>query len=172
MIKRLLILFVLLTQTASAGPRQLARSIGSQFKRTFYTDVKAHPIVWGIPLALQFAIAFSDTGSSCVKPDSYTEVGYSKHFVGSYPKCHKYIVWTAASMAAHATAENWLANSLKDSCDREAANPNSQWWRTPSHTKSTTACYWSVPLADTVVTSTYEIPIIKHNIDILPYKRP
>ncbi len=164
--KRLLIFFLLAT-AANAGPKHFVKSVGFQFKRTFYTDVKTHPLSWGVPLALQFAIVFSDAGSSCALPERMQETGLSRYFVGRYPKCHKYVVWTAASMTAHATAENWLANKFTDACLTDAVDRGSTWWKVQAHTHDPSDCYKWVPIAHTIAIGAREIPAIKGNIDLL-----
>lgn len=155
-----LVLTLSLAGGAFAGPKRLAKDLGAQLKRTFYSDVKAHPVAWGLNAGLQLGIAFTDTATSCANmgPTVY-EVGPAHYLVGRSPNCRKLVTLTASAMAVHLTAENWLANEFKNSCDREAANPDSRWWKTPSHTKSTAGCYWGVPLADTIALGAYEIPV-------------
>jgi hypothetical protein len=147
---------------AEAGPKKLAHSFGSQVKRTFYTDVKQHPISWGLNLALQWGIALSDTASSCYEQPEY-ETGPARYFIGHNANCRKLVTLSVSSMFLHSISENWLANSFKRSCDRDAANPDSRWWKVDSRTKSTAACYWAPPLVDTLALGAYEIPVIRSN---------
>jgi hypothetical protein len=168
--KRIIIFTVMclsLGQSAMAGPKHVVRDIASQFKRTFYTDVKAHPLSWGVPLALQFAIVFSDTGSSCALRGNMAEVGPSRFLVGTHPACHKYVLATAGLMTVHATAENWLANKFSESCRNSAANKNDMWWRIDAHTHDAGDCFKWVPIADTIAIGAYEIPAIVGNINTI-----
>lgn len=154
---------------AFAGPKHFARSIGHELKATFYTDVKAHPFAWGLNLGLQFGIAFADTATTCigVGNGSFVEVGPAHYFVGRYPKCRKSALFTGGVMAVHSVSEHWLMNAFTDSCYREAAKPDSRWWKTAAHTHNPESCRWAVPVADTIGLAAYEIPVIRNNVELL-----
>jgi hypothetical protein len=156
-------------QESGARHRLFARmviGIGSNAKRTFYTDVKKHPLAWGVPLALQVAIAFSDTGSSCANiGNGGDETGPAHIFVGRHPNCRKLVMLTSTVLFVHANSENWLATNFKAKCDREHADPGSLYNRIDARTHGTSACYWGLPWADTLVLGAYEVPVIRSNIE-------
>lgn len=152
-------------------PANLAIGVGSEIKRTFYTDFKEHPFAHGLSMGLRMGAAFADTAVSCRGyARGFEEAGLSRYVIGSHPDCHKAILSTSIIMAIHEPAINWLSHDLKNSCDKEAADPNSRWWKTSSHTKSTAACYWGLQWADTIAIVSIETPVIKSNIDLLTRK--
>ncbi len=145
-------------------PRAL-HAIGHELKMTF-VDMKRHPYAWGLNAGLQIGIAFSDTASSCKGyAEGMVEIGSAGHFIGRYPNCRKAVLLTATAMTIHLTAEHALSNWFAESCQREAANPDSRWWKTPARTHDPESCRWAVPTADTLALAAYEIPVIKGNID-------
>jgi hypothetical protein len=162
---------VLFCQPASAGPKKLLGAFGQEVKHTFYTDFKEHPVSHGLSMAVRLGIVFSDTGSSCVGfSRGMVEVGPSRFLIGRHPNCKKAILATVGLEAIHEPAVNWLSRAFKASCDSDAANPSGKWWTTPSHTKSTEACYWGVQWADTLAIGTIEIPTIRNNVELLRSK--
>jgi hypothetical protein len=155
--------------TKHRWPAQLAVNIGSEFKQTFYTDFRQHPVAHGLSMGVRLGIAFADTAVSCrgYQQGLLENPGLSRYIIGTRPSCHKAILSTSLVMAVHEPAVNWLSHAFKDSCDRDAANPDSKWGNVQSHTKSTAACYWGPQWADTIVIGAIEIPAIKSNIDLL-----
>jgi hypothetical protein len=164
---RTLLALALLLCTASlaeAGPRKLAHSFGSQVKRTFYSDVKAHPVAWGLNLALQWGIAYADTASTCrFRSAGLPEVGPAHYFVGHYPSCAQSVAFTGLVMFAHSNAENWLTNKFSESCRTQAESHDPRWDLIPAHTYDWRDCYKWVPIADTIALEAYEIPVIRAN---------
>jgi hypothetical protein len=154
-------------QVAEAGPLRLVRPLVRQAKKTFYTDVKAHPFAWGVNLGLQFGIVLADATTTCLDTGHGIEAGPAHYFIGRHPNCKKAFLFMLPTTAAHVMAEDWLMNAFTDSCYREAAKPDSRWWKTPAHTHNPESCRWAVPVADTIAIGAYEIPAIKGNIDLL-----
>jgi hypothetical protein len=142
-----------------------ALGIGHEVRMTF-VDIKRHPYAWGLNAGLQMGIAFADTGSSCAIAQERLggEYGPAHYFIGHHPNCRKLVLLTATSMTIHLTAEHWLMEAFTESCYREAANPDSRWWKTPAHTHNPESCRWAVPVADTLALGSYEIPVIAGNI--------
>src|SRR6202795_1129169 len=103
------------------------RVVGDPLVRTFYTDFKEHPVSHGVTMALRFGVAFADTGSSCalrMNGQNYREVGYAHFFIGPSPNCRKLVTLSLVAETVHVTSVNYLAHAFKNSCDREAANPD------------------------------------------------
>src|SRR5712664_3744107 len=115
--KRLILLSLLLTlsgQAAQAGPKRILKALGQQVKQTFYTDIKQHPVAWGLNLGLQLGINMADATTTCLDTNVGVEAGPARLFIGRYPNCKKTFLFMIAGASVHAVAEDWLMNAFTD----------------------------------------------------------
>jgi hypothetical protein len=161
MIQRLLILFLLLTQTASAGPRQLARSVAHEVKMSF-VDIKRHPFAWGLQAATLAAVNFADVGSTC----KFRTLGIRERnpILGPTPGCPQVVTYAVFATVAHLAILHAASDMLVDSCYRQAADPNSRWNSTPAHTHDPESCRFAIPTAVALTEVPIHWYIIRNNI--------
>lgn len=137
---------------------------GSNVKRTFYDDCRKRPLAWCVPLAIQWAVVFTDVGSTCALGDGFIEQGPAHYILGRHPGCAKLSALAALTVFVESNSVNWLANSFQESCDRDAADPNSRWQRVASRTKSAAACFGAVSWGVTGGQAAYAVPQVLGNV--------
>ncbi len=170
--KRLFLILLLITVLASPCMAQepvhrhwLARgfvNIGHETKQTLIDPIR-HPVRYGIPFALRQAAMWYDIGQACRL--NMQEVGPAKYFIGNYPKCHKFVLLGIIGGGANEVSVHWLTRKFQDTCEGEAADPNSRWNHTDAHTHQPwcgTPLNYSIAFAEAGM----HIPAILHNRDL------
>src|SRR6266403_1353807 len=167
---KILALFLLfgLGQTAYAGPLRLLRSIRHEVKLTF-SDMR-HDKLWAVYVVGTIALNAADTSTTCigVSNGSFSE---SNPILGKHPSCGKLIAIEAPVTLAHLVGAHKLSGMLTDYCRREAADPDSRWWKTGSYTHNPESCKVAMPIAGMTVWP-FHAAVIKSNIDLLTWHKP
>lgn len=156
------------SQEPAARRGALVRFFGGyagQLKKQF-TDVRRHPVAWGVPFALKMAINFADTGSTCAARANDAHFYEKNPLFGRHPACRTLVLSTVAfTFAAEQPAQHYLSDLWTRSCYADAADPNSRWNRLAARSHDPESCRWNVPYG-LLAPEAYHLVIVKNNVGL------
>lgn len=166
MMKRLLLALLLASPLAAQMPAAKS-SIPARFAhevKTTFTDMKHHP-QWAV-YAVGTMVANSMDAWSTTKFRSVgiQEGGIPKYWIGVGPKTHKIVLSEFFVTMTNLVAVHKLTTMVVETCERDAADPNSPWHKVDALSHNPESCWWNVP-AGASFSWMRTGWVVKHNLD-------